>query len=269
PPSSRSPTSKCTPSRSTARRSTQNGTTPYSPHPHTNLDATPYAGAAIVVSGQPIGVVCVFGDQPRDFGEGEEQALVALARQASAHLQLRQRNSELRELAVSDPLTGLANRTLLFDRLDMAIAQHHRDGGHVGVLFCDVDDFKQVNDRWGHGAGDRLLCHVAACLSAATRDTDTVSRFAGDEFVVVCPGLGEPQEFQAIIERIDRILHTPGSVEGSPTPPRLSIGAALLKADETAADVLRRADDAMYAIKTTKGSTLAPPNARETVPCRS
>ncbi len=82
-----------------------------------------YAGAAIVVSGQPIGVVCVFGSEPRELGEREEMALVALARQASEHLELRKHNADLRTLAVSDPLTGLANRTLLFDHLEMAIAQ--------------------------------------------------------------------------------------------------------------------------------------------------
>jgi diguanylate cyclase (GGDEF)-like protein len=208
-----------------------------------------YAGAAIVVSGQPVGVVCVFGDQPRDIGEADQQSLAALARQASAQLELRKRNAELRALAVSDPLTGLANRTLLLDRLDMAIAQRHRNGGDVGVLFCDVDDFKQVNDRFGHAAGDRLLRQIADRLRAATRDTDTVSRLAGDEFVVVCPGLGGPAEFEVIIERIDRTLHTPDPVDGVPIPPRLSIGAALLEADDTGADVLRRADEAMYANK--------------------
>jgi diguanylate cyclase (GGDEF)-like protein len=227
-----------------------------------------YAGAAIVVSGQPIGVVCVFGDQPRNLGDEEEQALVALARQASAHLELRQRNSELRELAVSDPLTGLANRTLLFDRLDMAIAQRHRSGGDVGVLFCDVDDFKQVNDRWGHDAGDRLLCQIADRLRTATRDTDTISRFAGDEFVVVCPGLGAPAEFETIIERIDRTIHTVNPLDGVPVRPRVSIGAALLEADDTAADVLRRADEAMYANKAIKASALPALNRRKTVPSR-
>lgn len=225
-----------------------------------------YAGAAIVVSGQPIGVVCVFGDRPRDLGEGEEQALVALARQASAHLTLRQRNSELHEIAVSDPLTGLANRTLLLDRLEMAIAQSRRTGGQVGVLFCDVDGFKQVNDRWGHDAGDALLCQIADRLRSATRDTDTVSRFAGDEFVVVCPGLGAPEQFEAIIERIDRVLHMADPVDGVAVPPRLSIGAALLEADDTAADVLRRADEAMYAIKAIKASALQAVNRRATDP---
>ncbi|HET9720077.1 MAG TPA: sensor domain-containing diguanylate cyclase [Solirubrobacteraceae bacterium] len=210
-----------------------------------------YLGAAIVVSGQPIGVVCVFGDESRDLGEGEEQALVALARQASAHLELRQRNTELRKLAVSDPLTGLANRTLLFNRLELAIEQRRRTGAEVGVLFCDVDDFKLLNDRLGHGAGDRLLCRVADRLRMATRATDTVSRFGGDEFVVLCPGLDDLAEFELIVERINRALNTSEAGEELATSAPTSIGAVLIEPDETAVDVLRRADEAMYAEKVT------------------
>ena len=216
-----------------------------------------YAGAAIVVSGQPVGVVCVFGDQPRELGAGEEQALAALARQASAQLDLRRRNTKLRGLAISDPLTGLANRTLLIERLEMAIAQCELSGGHTGVLFCDVDDFKQVNDQWGHDAGDRLLCQIASRLCAATRGTDTVSRFAGDEFVVVCPGLHDAEELAMIVNRIDESLHMLDPVGGAETPARLSIGSALLEADQTAADLLGRADESMYAAKAIKAS--APP----------
>jgi len=213
-----------------------------------------YAGAAIVVSDQPIGVVCVFGDEARELGEREEQALVALARQTSAHLELRKRNVELRELAVSDPLTGLANRTLLFDRLEMARAQGERTGGHVGVLFCDVDDFKLVNDRWGHQVGDRLLCQVGDRLRTATREIDTVARLAGDEFVVICPGLDTPEGLDAVIDRVDRIVHMPEPADDGPVSPRVSIGAVLLEKGETAAGVLRRADEAMYHVKAGKAS---------------
>lgn len=209
-----------------------------------------YAGAAIVVSGQPVGVVCVFGDEPRELREQEEQALVALARQASANLELRKRNADLQELAVTDSLTGLANRTLLFDHLELAIAQRDRDGGHVGVLFCDVDDFKIVNDRWGHETGDDLLREIADRLSLAARSTDTVARFAGDEFVVICPGLESSEQLDAIVERIDRIVHAEhrGAGEG-PVAPRVSLGAVLLGDDESATSALRRADEAMYAAK--------------------
>ena len=74
------------------------------------------------------------------------------------------------------------------------------------MLYCDVDGFKDVNDRWGHETGDRLLCQIAAGLRAATREIDTVSRFAGDEFVVVCPGLVEADDLEVITERIQQIL---------------------------------------------------------------
>lgn len=213
-----------------------------------------YAGAAIMVSGQPVGVVCAFGDEPRDLGEQEELALVALARQASTHLELRKHNADLRDLAVSDPLTGLANRTLLFDRLELAIAERRRNGGHVGVLFCDVDDFKLINDRWGHEVGDRVLCQIADRLRTATRGADTVARLAGDEFVLVCPGLDAPEDFDAVIERIERIVHPSDPTDSGPVAPRLSIGSALLEDDETAAGILRRADEAMYRVKNGKAS---------------
>lgn len=209
-----------------------------------------YAGASIVVSGQPVGVVCVFGDTARDIGEQEETALQALARQTSAHLELRKRNAELRALAVSDPLTGLANRTLLLNHLDLAIAQRRRNGGEVGVLFCDVDDFKLVNDRSGHEAGDRLLCRIADDLRLATRDTDTVARFAGDEFVIVCPGLDTPERLTGILERVLHAVETSGVADGSVA--RMSIGSALVEDGDTTSDAVRRADEAMYRRKSEK-----------------
>ena len=207
-----------------------------------------YAGAAIVVSGHPIGVVCVFGDEPRALDDENEQALIALARQASAQLELRKRNEELRRFAVTDPLTGLNNRTLLFDHLTMAINQRARSGDDVGVLFCDADGFKGVNDRWGHDAGDRLLCQIARRLRQATRIVDTVARFAGDEFVVLCPGLRSADELEAIVERIERRIGTPQADDG-PVTPKLSIGAILVEDGDDAASALRRADEAMYVAK--------------------
>jgi diguanylate cyclase (GGDEF)-like protein len=215
-----------------------------------------YAGASIVVAGQPVGVVCVFGDKPRPLGERVQQALEMLARQASGQLALRMRNAELRELSVKDPLTGLANRTLLEDRLQTSIAQRRRDGRQVGVLFCDVDGFKSVNDQLGHQTGDRLLCQIADRLRQATRATDTVARIAGDEFVVVCPGLGDVEELEAVVSRIDAIVHAPAADDATTPVAHLCIGAVLLEDGETTKDVLGRADEAMYANKISR--TAAP-----------
>ncbi|MDP1607507.1 MAG: diguanylate cyclase, partial [Rhodocyclaceae bacterium] len=100
----------------------------------------------------------------------------------------------LEQLARHDALTGLPNRVLLADRLDMALAQARRDGGRVGVALLDLDGFKPVNDTWGHDAGDQILIEVANRLRAALRETDTVARLGGDEFVLVLTGLKEETE---------------------------------------------------------------------------
>ncbi len=206
-----------------------------------------YAGASIIVAGERVGVVCVYGDEPRAPGKRERMALKALARQASAQLELRRHNAELRDRALRDPLTGLANRTSLGERLEHAVAVSARDGGYVGVLYCDVDGFKSINDAGGHQAGDRLLCEIAESLRQVTRGSDTVARVGGDEFVVLCPGLESPDELAAVESRIDAAVHALRSGPMSKT--RVSIGAAVLRSGESAASALERADSAMYAIK--------------------
>jgi len=214
-----------------------------------------YAGVSITSRGQRVGVLCAYGPEPRDIVPAELEALSTLARQAEGHLELRRRNEELRALAVTDALTGLANRTLLVDRLELALAEGRRSDAGVGVLVCDVDDFKAVNDRHGHQTGDRVLCDIADHLQGAVRSTDTVARIAGDEFVVLCPGATDAE----LLVIVDRILHgsRPELPDGS-TSPRLTVGAAIAGEDDTAASVLRRADLGMYAAK--------PPRARSAAP---
>jgi len=207
-----------------------------------------YAGASIVTRGERVGVVCAFGSEPREFSEQERDALAAVARQAAGQLELRRRNADLRVQALTDPLTGLANRTLLMDRLRMAIAGPRADGCDVGVLFCDVDDFKSVNDDLGHEAGDRLLCEIAEHLRRAVRETDTVARIAGDEFVLVCPRVTSLAHFLGLADRVGQAVQS--NVEAPQAgPTHLSVGVALVRDGDGAADVLRRADEEMYAIK--------------------
>ena len=194
-----------------------------------------YAGAAIVVDGQAVGVVCAFGDEPRPVDPRELEGIQVLARQAASHLLIRRRNRSLRAMATTDPLTGLPNRVLLDDRLTSALTARARSGAEVGVVFCDVDGLKAVNDLRGHAAGDRLLRRVAEHLRGAVRDVDTVARLSGDEFVVVCPGVRGEDELAAIVARL---AHD-----------ELSVGGVLAQAGDDAAAVLRRADAAMYAVK--------------------
>jgi diguanylate cyclase (GGDEF)-like protein/PAS domain S-box-containing protein len=162
----------------------------------------------------------------------------------------RRAHDRLAALALQDPLTGAANRTLLDDRLAQALHARDTGGGVVAVLFCDVDDFKAVNDRFGHGFGDDLLAVVAARLSSAVRCGDTVARIGGDEFVVVSL-LPDRIDADALLVRVGEALgdaiRVPG---GSGLPLSVSVGMAIAeRPGVTAADLLDRADRQMYAVK--------------------
>ena len=216
-----------------------------------------YAGAAIVTDeGLALGSVCVADRTARALSAEQVEGLRVLARQTSANLHLRRQtkrlteaNAELRRMAIEDPLTGLANRTLVFDRLTQALAARRRSDGLLGALFCDLDSFKPINDRLGHQAGDDMLCLVAARLESAARVTDTVARIAGDEFVVICPDLGEPEDLDRIATRMHEAVHQPARIGGMDLTPRLSMGGAIADVGDDAESLLARADEAMYVAK--------------------
>ena len=216
-----------------------------------------YAGAAITVDQQPIGVVCVFGDEARGISDSDQRALIALAAQASAHLEMRRQNVVLQALALTDPLTGLPNRSLLFDRLEHALKHRRRNGNDVGVLVCDIDGFKLVNDELGHEVGDHLLCDIAHGLRRACREVDTVARLGGDEFVIVCPNLTGAEYLDSIVQRLADTTYSRDSSLGLHEPLRLSVGAVLAEDDETVAAVLHRADTAMYDAKSASKQSAA------------
>jgi diguanylate cyclase (GGDEF)-like protein/PAS domain S-box-containing protein len=162
----------------------------------------------------------------------------------------RRTHEQLTRLALHDPLTGVANRTLLDDRLSQALLARDRDGGVVAVLFCDVDSFKAVNDEFGHGFGDRLLEIVAARLGSAVRAGDTVARVGGDEFVIVSP-LHATSDADALLLRVGEALgdaiREPG---GSGIALSVSVGMAVADGPGfTPAGLLDRADRQMYEVK--------------------
>jgi diguanylate cyclase (GGDEF)-like protein/PAS domain S-box-containing protein len=163
-----------------------------------------------------------------------------------AEQELRELASTLSERAVRDPLTGLANRTLLLERLRASLARDARGGGGTGLLFLDLDGFKEVNDRHGHDVGDAVLCEVARRLSAAVRPSDTVARLGGDEFVVLVEASAETL-LQPVVERLTAALAQPvGDLPGG-RGVGVSIGTAWIgRGDSTADELLRRADTAMY-----------------------
>lgn len=151
--------------------------------------------------------------------------------------------------ALHDPLTGLANRVQLLDRMNVALARSDLLGGSVGVLFLDLDRFKRVNDSLGHGYGDDLLREVADRLVQACRRSDVVCRLGGDEFVVLCEGVVDADELRDLGDRIAVMLAAPLDLAGNPLTVLTSIGMRLASAVDTADGVLRDADAAMYAAK--------------------
>jgi diguanylate cyclase (GGDEF)-like protein/PAS domain S-box-containing protein len=166
--------------------------------------------------------------------------------------------SKLIHDALHDPLTGLANRVLLRDHLERALAKHGRTPGTVALLFVDLDDFKQVNDRFGHAAGDEILCHVSERLRAAVRADDVVGRQSGDEFAVLLDLVIGEDEAVVAAERILRELRRPIQLGGYSVVVGGSIGVAVASdRDTTTEELLIQADAAMYAAKRAGKSTFA------------
>jgi len=156
---------------------------------------------------------------------------------------------QLLHQAFHDPLTGLANRALFFEYLAGALAREGRTPGAVAAFFIDIDDFKLVNDQWGHHAGDEVLREVATRLRAAMRTGDQIARLAGDEFAIMIDRIDGPGEVALVSERVLATLSTPFSVEGRVVSITASIGVAQSLAGDDVSDLLRRADMAMYAAK--------------------
>ena len=157
--------------------------------------------------------------------------------------------AQLRQAATHDVLTGLPSRALLVERLQEALADSGAAGEPVAVLYCDLDDFKAVNDTCGHAAGDAVLREVAARLSAALRPGDTAARLGGDEFVLVCPGVLGDAQVQALVARLTAATGRPVVVDGVEHRVGVSVGAVTSSAGSTAEGMLSRADAAMYAAK--------------------
>jgi diguanylate cyclase (GGDEF)-like protein/PAS domain S-box-containing protein len=157
---------------------------------------------------------------------------------------------QIRTLAYHDTLTGLPNRLLFHDRLQVAVAQAHRAGGHLALLFLDLDRFKVINDSLGHGLGDRLLQEVGLRLRGSLREGDTVSRLGGDEFTLLLPGIGRAVDAAKVAEKILETLREPIRVEGHDLFVTASIGIALYPEDGAGAEALvKNADTAMYRAK--------------------
>jgi diguanylate cyclase (GGDEF)-like protein len=165
----------------------------------------------------------------------------------------KQLEMHLSYLALHDPLTGLANRTLFEDRIEHALAQSARTKLPTTVLFCDIDKFKELNDTLGHAGGDQLLNLMANRLLGAVRTGDTVARLGGDEFAVILESTGT-RDARATAERILKGISAGTTVDGRDIRPTVSIGAATSTDGSSPEEIMRGADVAMYDAKRAGGN---------------
>ncbi|NZA28162.1 GGDEF domain-containing protein [Luteimonas sp. SJ-92] len=182
--------------------------------------------------------------------EAVEQMVASTLR---AHLQAEDAASRLEEVSRSaelDGLTGLPNRTVLLDRLGRAIASAKRRGTHLALLFVDIDDFKRINDTLGHAGGDQALRFAARCLASAVREADTVSRYGGDEFLILLDEVSGPSGALVVANKVIAALGAPSQLGGQRIRLKGSIGISIYPEDgEDDATLIAQADAAMYMAK--------------------
>lgn len=182
-----------------------------------------------------------------------------VARLLAQEAALKASESRLAFMAHHDPLTGLPNRALLEERLQQAAARAQRQGGQLALLFCDLDGFKEINDKYGHEVGDTVLIQVAERLQDGRRSTDTVARLGGDEFVILLSDLENAESgARSVAEQCLSMVRQPIAVEGTTLSIGISIGIALHEGrDVSASHLLSRADMAMYRAKRAGKGSLA------------
>ena len=165
-----------------------------------------------------------------------------------SHLKLQEK--KLKEMAFYDNLTKLPNRVLLTDRMNQAISQVQRLNTFMATCFLDLDGFKEINDTYGHEAGDRFLIEMTSRFKSILREGDTIARIGGDEFVLILVGLKEDEEYRFALHRLQKVISQPVNIKGDLVKVTASIGVTLYPHDNQDADtLLRNADQAMYEAK--------------------
>jgi diguanylate cyclase (GGDEF)-like protein/PAS domain S-box-containing protein len=212
----------------------------------TQTQGTPYElELRMERDGKFYGWMLARGEAVRD----EAGEIVAIQGVALDITERKQTESRLQQRAAVDVLTGLGNRGLMNQRIEQALAAASRNESSVGCLMIDLDNFKLINDRYGHSVGDDVLREVAARLAITTRGSDAIFRPGGDEFVILLPGINDAQVIGEISSRIIRAFHEPIVIEGQEIPCTVSIGGAISDGSTGVSDLLRNSDTAMYSAK--------------------
>lgn len=191
-----------------------------------------------------------------------DQMRVGVARDISGQKQLEAERERLikrlEQMALTDALTGLPNRVLLYDRIKTATTRAQRDGNDIGLLYLDLDRFKHINDTYGHATGDELLKAAGLRIQSAIRATDSVARIGGDEFVVLVDAIDTPDALTAVADKIHDALCQPLQLPHGEDIITASIGIARWpEHGHTIEQLLHHADQAMYRAKRNGGNRVA------------
>lgn len=211
-----------------------------------------WLGVPLNTSQGTIGVLMLQGLSERCYSDADRDLLLFVSAQVATAIQRKRMHAQLRYMAQHDELTRLPNRRLFHDRLETAFARAQRQHGRLSLLFVDLDKFKLINDEYGHDCGDLLLKEVAWRLQACVRESDTVARIGGDEFVVILENVGLPDHALLVRDKIHQALAEPVALADRGSL-RVEASIGMAHYPEHGADpsqLLRHADNAMYASKT-------------------
>jgi len=215
------------------------------------MEAESYIGVPLInSSGKAIGIIAMLDDKPMSEVLPTLDILESLAVRANIELERKASKETLEIMAHYDVLTRLPNRTLFADRFTQAVAHSNRTESMLAVCFLDLDDFKPVNDNYGHNIGDQLLIEVANRLKATIREEDTAARQGGDEFSLLLRDIESFAQCEQLLERIRQALAQPYLIDNKSHKVSISIGATIYPLDDADLDtLLRHADQAMYQAK--------------------
>ena len=215
--------------------------------------------------GRRLGALNLYRSTPGALGARQLAAVQTFANVAAAYLvnaqvraDLVARTQRANHVALHDPLTGLPNRALLFERLVSAMKRSRRTGSLIAVMYIDLDTFKAVNDTFGHRIGDEVLVIVAQRLTALLRPGDTVARLGGDEFAVLCDDIADASHLEPIADRVIDAFREPFDVSTGPVEVRASVGIGIGDRASTPEQILDNADTTMYEVKRRGGGRHAP-----------